>query len=526
MIRYSALLAAWTLVVVNVVLVVVHSLHFTWSLFLTVPLALVGTWDLFQTRHALLRNFPLIAHLRWGFETVRPEFQQYFVERDTDGRPFDRNTRSLVYEQSKNEHDEYPFGTELDVGAAGYEWFCHSIVPATVTDEEFRVPLGGPDCTQPYQMALLNISAMSYGALSANAILALNEGARLGRFAHDTGEGGLTEYHLRHGGDLVWEIGTGYFGCRDVSGKFDAEAFREKSAAESVKCISIKLSQGAKPGLGGVMPASKMTAEIAAIRGVPAGEKCVSPPSHSSFSTPRGLIDFVSRLRELSGGKPTGFKLCIGKRSEFLGLCKAMLDMGVCPDFIIVDGGEGGTGAAPLEFEDHVGCPLTEGLMFAHNALVGCGLRDRIRIGCSGKVASGFSIAKQLTLGADYCNSARGMMFALGCIQARRCQTNTCPTGVTTHDPTLTRGLVVPDKAQRVFHFQQNTTQSFKQLLAAMGLSHPRDMTPSLLFRRIDSTTEKSYSQLYPFLQTHQLLEGDVPERWREDWNDAESDSF
>lgn len=489
-------------------------------------LTLLGVRDLFQTRHSLQRNYPIVSHLRWFFEDIRPEMQQYFVESDLDGRPFDRDARALVYERAKDVNEEKAFGTELDVYAIGYEWFAHSIAPVSPQETPPRVEVGGTECKQPYSMALLNVSAMSFGALSSNAILALNKGARLGGFAHDTGEGGLTKYHLEPGGDLVWEIGSGYFGCRTNQGEFDLERFRDKAAAQSVKCISIKLSQGAKPGLGGVMPASKVTREIAEIRGVPEGEKCVSPPYHTAFDTPRGLIEFVRTLREASGGKPTGFKLCVGDESEFLGICKAMLEMECTPDFIIVDGGEGGTGAAPLEFEDHVGTPLTEGLQFVHNALVGVGLRDQIRLGCSGKVSSAFEMAKRLAQGADYCNAARAMMFALGCIQAQRCQTNTCPVGVTTQDPRRVRGLVVEDKARRVCNFQRNTVADLMQLVAAMGLEGPAQLGPDLLMRRIDGTTVRSYAELFLSLAPGALLEEGPPGRWGPLWRSASSERF
>lgn len=492
----------------------------------SLPLSALGVRDLFQTRHSVLRNYPLVGHLRWFFEDIRPEIRQYFVESNVDGRPFHRDARSLVYERAKNVHEEQAFGTELDTYRPGYEWFTHSIAPRPKADEPFRVTIGGPGCRRPYQMALLNVSAMSFGSLSKNAILALNLGAKLGGFAHDTGEGGLTEYHLRHGGDLVWEIGSGYFGCRTKEGKFDLEVFRDKSNRDEVKCISIKLSQGAKPGLGGVMPAAKVTEEIAKFRGVPAGQKCVSPPYHTAFSTPRQLLQFVQRLREACGGKPTGFKLCIGRREEFLGICKAMLDSEIYPDFIIIDGGEGGTGAALLEFEDHVGTPLTEGLHFAHNALLGCGLRQHIKIGCSGKVDSAFEMARRLTQGADYCNSARAMMFALGCIQAQRCHTNTCPVGVATQDPRRVRALVVEDKGQRVCNFQRNTVTDFHQLVAAMGLDRPEQLDPSLLMRRINPTTVKSYAEIYHHLQPEELLSDDRPPTWDSLWQQASADKF
>lgn len=502
------------------------SIYFFWPFALAGILAFIGIRDLLQMKHSLLRNYPVTAHLRWLFEGFRPEIRQYFVESDVGGTPFNRDLRDLVYERAKNEHAEEPFGTELDVYEPGYEYFTHSLAPKPEATEHFRVEVGGKDCTRPYSMALLNVSAMSFGALSANAIMALNKGAALGGFAHDTGEGGLTDYHLRYGGDIIWEIGSGYFGCRTRDGAFDSEMFKDKVNQDAVKCVHIKLSQGAKPGLGGVMPAAKVTQEIADIRGVPVGEKCVSPPYHTAFRTPRELIEFVARLRELADGRPTGFKLCIGQASEFLGICKAMIDMDVYPDFITIDGGEGGTGAAPLEFENHVGVPLSEGLILAHDALIGCGIRDKIKLGCSGKVVSGFDIARRMALGADYCNAARGMMFALGCIQAQQCQTNRCPVGVATQDPRRTRGLVVEDKSQRVRYFQQNTVTSFNQMLAALGLDHPAQLGPSLLYRRVTPTVVRRYDELYTFLEPGELLAGTDHERFRRAWDAADADRF
>lgn len=524
--RYAAFIALLALSLIFLLGGIVGSRLWFIALAVTGPLAAIGVWDVVQTRHSILRNYPVLAHMRFLFEDIRPEMQQYFIERNWDGRPYDRDSRSLIYERAKNTHEEQPFGTELDVYEPGYEWFAHSMAPKPKREEQFRVSVGGPACKQPYSMSLFNVSAMSFGALSCNAIRALNKGARLGDFAHDTGEGGLTAYHLENGGDLIWEIGTAYFGCRTRDGKFDAVKFHEKANHPNVKCVSIKLSQGAKPGLGGVMPAAKVTPEIAEIRGVPVHEKCVSPPYHTAFKTPRGLIEFVDQLRQSTGGKPTGFKLCIGRQSEFLGVCKAMLDMQVFPDFIIVDGGEGGTGAAPLEFENHVGAPLDQGLMFVHNALVGCGLRDKIRIGCSGKIASGFAIAKRLTQGADYCNAARAMMMAVGCIQAQKCQTNKCPVGVATQDPQRYRALHVPDKAQRVFHFHRNTVLSFNELLAALGLDAPGQLDPSLLHRRVTPTEVRTYCDLFPHLQPAQLVAGQTPLEWSAAWQRANADVF
>ncbi len=525
MIRFSALAAVLVGAVVTVALAVAAS---SWWFVLALPLtiaAVVGVHDITQQRHSILRNYPVIGHFRYALESLRPELQQYFVERDTDGTPFDRAARSLIYERAKGVNEEQPFGTELDVYSVGQEFLVHSIAPAPEPDEVPRVTVGNAQCSQPYEMALLNVSAMSFGALSANAIKALNTGARAGGFAHDTGEGGLSKYHLEPGGDLVWEIGSGYFGCRTDDGHFDVEQFADKAAEPAVKCVSIKLSQGAKPGIGGVMPAAKMTEEIAEARGVPAHEKCVSPPSHSAFSGPTGLLEFVAELRERSGGKPAGFKLCVGSRREVLALCKAMLDTGIRPDFIIVDGSEGGTGAAPLEFEDHVGRPLTDGLTIVRDALIGCDLKDDIKIGASAKVASGSDIVKRLIHGADYTNAARAMMMAVGCIQAQRCHTNTCPVGVTTQDPKRMRALDVGDKSERVRRFQHETVHSAIRLIAAMGLDSPDQLTGDHLHVRIDSQTVRSWTELHPPLGRGELL-ADPPESWAHDWNTARSDAF
>jgi glutamate synthase domain-containing protein 2 len=481
--------------------------------------------DVLQRRHSILRNYPVAGHLRFLFEAIRPEMQQYFVERNYDGRPYDRDTRTVIYERAKGIHGEQAFGTERDVTEPGYEWLLHSTAVLDPSEDAPRVRIGGPECTRPYDMALLNVSAMSFGALSANAIRALNGGAALGGFAHDTGEGGLTPYHLEHGGDLIWEIGSGYFGARTEDGRFDPETFAGKAAHDQVKCVSLKLSQGAKPGIGGVLPASKVSAEIAAARGVPKGVKCVSPSHHSVFSTPRELVRFVATMRQLADGKPTGFKLCIGSRHEFLAICKAMVEEGTGPDFIVVDGSEGGTGAAPQEYEDHVGTPLTEGLMLVHNALVGTGLRERIRVGASGKVATGSDIVKRIAQGADYTNAARAMMMAAGCIQAQRCHTNTCPVGVTTQDKRRARALDVPDKTQRVRRYQQATVEQAQQIIGSMGLRGPSEIEPRMLIRRVDEATTCSYADLYEWLQPGELL-ASPPPSWAEDWQRADPDSF
>ena len=497
----------------------------TWAGGLSAGVAALATWDLVQRRHTILRRYPVVGHLRYLLEDIRPELQQYFIERDWDGRPFDRDTRSVVYERAKGIHGERPFGTELDVNEVGYEYLVHSAAPLEPPDEPARVVVGGPDCSRPYSMALLNVSAMSFGALSANAIRALNRGASLGGFAHDTGEGGLSPYHLENGGDIVWEIGTGYFGARTKDGDFDAATFADKASGESVKCVSLKLSQGAKPGIGGVLPAAKVSKEIAEIRQVPQGEKCVSPSSHRVFRTPVELIEFIARMRELSGGKPTGFKLCVGSRVDVLALCKAMLVVGTAPDFIIVDGSEGGTGAAPLEFEDHVGMPLTHGLMTVHNALVGVGLRDRVRIGASGKVAAGNDIVKRLIQGADYTNSARAMMMAAGCIQAQRCHTDKCPSGVATQNARRARALEVGDKGDRVHRYQAATVDEAMRIMAAMGVADPMDLTPHHLRLNVSPTRNQSYAELYDWLSPGQLL-AEPPQDWAQDWAVASPEQF
>jgi glutamate synthase domain-containing protein 2 len=501
--------------------------HGWWALpaALVLALAALGTWDLLQTKHAILRLYPILGHVRFLAEFIRPEIRQYFIESNTEASPFDRETRDLVYERAKAIKTDEPFGTERDVNAIGYEFLRHSIRARFADDLDPRVRLGGPDCTQPYDIALLNVSAMSFGALSGNAIEALNGGAARGRFAHDTGEGGISQYHLRGGGDLIWEIGSGYFGCRDADGRFDATVFAEKATMPQVKAISIKLSQGAKPGLGGVLPGAKVSPEIAAARGVPVGRTVVSPPAHSAFSTPMEFVQFIATLRRLSGGKPVGFKLCIGARTEFLSICKAILATGIAPDFVVVDGSEGGTGSAPQEFEDHVGMPLTEALMLVHNALVGTGLRGRIRVGASGKVTSGVDIVSRICQGADFTMSARAMMFAVGCIQAMKCNTNHCPTGVTTQDAARTRALDVPDKTTRVFNFQRATVASAAQIVASMGLAGFHELSPAMLNRRIEGQRTRTYAEIYEWLIPGELLE-DPPESWRSDWIEASADEF
>jgi glutamate synthase domain-containing protein 2 len=439
-------------------------------------------------------------------EKIRPEIRQYFLESDTEATPFSRSQRSLVYARAKNDTDKRPFGTQVDVNGEGHEWINHSMAPTQLSGHDFRVTIGGPACKQPYSASVFNISAMSFGALSANAIQALNEGARRGAFAHDTGEGSISQWHRVHGGDLIWEIGSGYFGCRNDDGTFSADKFQANALDPQVKMIELKLSQGAKPGHGGVLPGPKVTPEIAEARGVPVGQDCVSPASHSAFSTPLELLSFIDKLRDLSGGKPTGFKLCIGHPWEWFAIVKAMQSTGITPDFIVVDGAQGGTGAAPLEFTDHVGMPLQEGLLLVHNTLVGAGLRKHIKIGCSGKVVSAFDIARSMALGADWCNSARGFMFALGCIQAQACHTGHCPTGVTTQDPVRQQALVVPSKANRVFNYHQNTLKALQELVQAAGLRHPGQITAQHIVRRVSANEVRQLAQLLPQVPPGALL--------------------
>ncbi len=490
-------------------------------------LTALGMRDLHQTKHAIRRNYPVIGNLRFLFEFIRPEMRQYFFEDDTQQLPFSRVNRSLVYQRAKKEIDKRPFGTQNDVYGDDYEWINHSMDPVHPENSDFRITVGGPDCTQPYSLSTLNISAMSFGALSANAVLALNKGAALGNFAHDTGEGGISTYHLTHNGDLIWNIGSGYFGCRDEAGNFSEEAFAQRATHDSVKMIEIKLSQGAKPGHGGILPGAKVTIEIANARGVVPWQDCNSPAKHSAFSTPIELMQFVARLRELSGGKPVGFKLCIGHPWEWFAIAKAMLKTGITPDFIVVDGAEGGTGAAPIEFVDHVGTPLREGLRLVHNTLVGIGLREQIKLGASGKVISAFDMTRIMALGADWCNSARAFMFAVGCIQAQACHTGKCPTGVTTQDPKRQEALVVSDKSQRVASFHANTLGALAELLGAAGLTHPGELRPHHIARRISNSEVRVLSALFPDLEKGELLEGKYRQTiFRVGWPMAQAESF
>jgi glutamate synthase domain-containing protein 2 len=467
----------------------------------------LGLYDVRQTHRSILRNYPILGHLRFLLEYIRPEIRQYFIESENEAAPFSRSQRSLVYARAKGESDKRPFGTQMEVNGVGYEWLTHSMQPSRLSDADLRVTVGSAACTQPYSISLFNVSAMSFGALSANAILALNQGAQMGGFAHDTGEGSISRHHRVHGGDLIWEIGSGYFGCRHDDGTFSEDRFKVNALDPQVKMIEVKLSQGAKPGHGGVLLGPKVTPEIAEARGVLVGTDCISPASHSSFDSPEGLLRFVQRLRELSGGKPTGFKLCIGHPWEWFAMAKAMQSTGLIPDFIVVDGAEGGTGAAPLEFSDHMGMPMVEGLRLVHNTLVGLNLREQIKLGASGKIISAFDIARAIAMGADWCNSARGFMFALGCIQAQTCHTGRCPTGVTTQDPVRQQALVVPDKAQRVKNFHHHTLQALKELLEATGVQHPQQVGLHHIVRRVSTTESRPLSDLYPTIKAGHLLD-------------------
>ncbi|MBX9457223.1 MAG: FMN-binding glutamate synthase family protein [Rhizobium sp.] len=495
-------------------------------IFLLALLVAIGFHDILQTKRAVLRNYPISGHARYIMEELRPKIRQYFFEGEKDGRPFPRDKRSLAYQRAKGQLDKRPFGTEFDVYEPRYEWISHSFAPTHLEAHDFRVRIGGPDCLKPYDSSILNISAMSFGSLSANAIRSLNKGAKAGGFAHDTGEGGISPYHREHGGDIIWEIGSGYFGCRTPDGMFSAERFAENAASEQVRMIEIKISQGAKPGHGGVLPAAKITEEIAAIRGIPLGQDCISPSAHPAFSSPLELMAFIRQLRELSGGKPVGFKLCVGHAHEFLAIIKAMLETGITPDFIVVDGKEGGTGAAPSEFIDHIGMPLREGLTFVHYALIGANLRDRIKLGASGMIISAFDIARVMALGADWCNMARGFMFAVGCIQSQSCHTDKCPVGVATQDIDRQRALVVADKSVRVAQFHNKTLEALAEVVSGAGLRHPSEFETFHFHKRVSYSQVTTFTNLYPPLDAGELLQGTDDHRYKIPWRVARADSF
>lgn len=497
-----------------------------WGLIVALPLLGLTLWDFFQNSHTLRRNYPLLSRIRWIFEDLRPFSYSYLVENDLEGRPFNRQERSLVYARAKGELDSHPMGTELDVYSSEYEWLGHSIAPNNDCSEIWRLRIGGPDCKQPYSSSLLNISAMSFGALSARAIEALNLGAAMGGFAHDTGEGGMSRYHRKHRGDLIWEIGSGYFGCCGLAGNFNPERFAEQAQSDQVKMVEIKLSQGAKPGHGGMLPGAKVTEEIAEARGVIEGLDCISPPAHSTFSTPIGLLEWVAQLRELSGGKPVGFKLCVGQPHEIMAIGKAMLETGITPDFIVVDGGEGGTGAAPVELSDSVGMPLREGLVLMRNMLVGTGLKDRVKLGASGKVHSGAGMANAFAIGADWCNAARAFMFSLGCIQSMRCHIGDCPTGIATQEEWRQKGLVVEDKAARVARFHGETVEALHEIVVAMGLPDPWSIRPYDLFKRANSAQARPLDEIYRFLAPGELLADATATPYARAWSQAQAHSF
>ncbi|NKB47554.1 MAG: FMN-binding glutamate synthase family protein [Legionellales bacterium] len=514
------------LVAITVVWIATYWPPILYSLIGLLPLFLIGVYDVMQRPTNILRLYPVVGHLRYLLQDIRPQIQQYFIETNQSGTPYSREVRELVYQRASQTLDKLPFGTQRDVHAIGFDAINHSLAPKVVPASQARIQVGGPQCTQPYLASRLNVSAMSFGAISSHAVRALNRGAKIGDFAQNTGEGGLSSHHLVEGGDIIWQIGTGYFGCRLPNGHFDAAQFTEKAQLPVVKMIEIKLSQGAKPAHGGILPAAKISPEISKIRGAPMGEDCISPPAHSAFDSPIGLLEFVQRLRELSGGKPVGFKLCVGVRAEFLGICKAMLKTGIYPDFITIDGAEGGTGAAPVEFTDFVGVPLNDGLVFVRNALVGTNTRTPIRLIASGKVITGFDMVCKMALGADMCNIARGMMFSLGCVQSRRCHTNMCPTGVATQKPDRVYALNIDDKAPKVMHFHQATMDSFLEVLGAAGLDKVADVTPGHIFRRVATAMVKHYDEIFPFLQPGELLGDDIPESFRDHWQNASAEYF
>ena len=492
------------------------------------PLIVMGIIDMAQSRQSLRRNFPVVGRLRYVFEDLRPKIQQYFVESDTDGAPINRIDRSVIYQRAKKQVDTTPFGTQLNVYAEGYEWMSHSVVPYDFhkMDHHPRVLIGNKDCKLPYSASILNISAMSFGSLSGNAVEALNAGAKIGGFAHNTGEGGISPHHLVNGGDIIWQIGTGYFGARDEHGNFSPDAFQKNASRPEVKMIELKLSQGAKPGHGGILPAKKNTPEIAAIRLVKPGTTVFSPPFHSAFTTPKEMIRFIKQMRDLSGGKPVGFKLCIGRKSEFISICKAMVELDIYPDFITVDGGEGGTGAAPPEFSNSVGMPLLDALAFVDNILKGFNIRHHIRIDASGKILTGFHMIRAIALGADLCNSARAMMMALGCIQALECNRNTCPTGVATQDPVLMSGLVIADKKARVANYHKHTVESFVELMAAAGIDNSSKLNRHQIYRRVFMNEVRTLAEIYPAIPVGSMLDGSIPEQYKMSYQSASADKF
>ncbi|MDF1795540.1 MAG: FMN-binding glutamate synthase family protein [Coxiellaceae bacterium] len=493
-----------------------------------VPITLIGVYDIHWSKHLVTRNYPVIGHLRYMFEFIRPEIQQYFIATNQSGRPYNRETRTMVYDRAAKEEGVLPFGTQQDITTIGYESANHSMAPKKVPHEQSRIQLGGEFCKQPYCASRMNISAMSFGALSGRAVRALNLGAKLGNFMHNTGEGGLSKYHLKEGGDICWQLGTGYFGCRTKDGNFDPDLFTEKANLEVVKVIEIKISQGAKPSHGGLLPGAKVSKEIAEARLVEPGQDCDSPPGHREFSTPIELLEFVQRLRDMSNGKPVGFKFCLGRRGEFMAIVKAMLETGILPDFITVDGAEGGTGAAPVEFSDYLGAPINEGLVFVTSALIGANLRDKIRVIASGKVATGFDLITKIALGADMCNVARGMLFAVGCIQATRCNTNTCPTGITTQDPVRQKAIKIEASGDMVRNFHDGTIDSMLAIAGAMGLDDLKGLNPTMIMRRGANELSVPYDVLYHYLRPGELIENShhLHPIYKRYWEAARPDTF
>ena len=494
--------------------------------FLLGLLAMIGLYDYCQKKRAVLGNYPLVGRFRFLFESIRPELRQYFWESDNDELPYSRNQRAMVYQRAKSINASRSFGSDKDMYAEDFNWLNHSLQPAEIDSSDFRIRVGEGD--KAYDASVLNISGTSFGALSPPAIQSLSTGAKLGGFAHNTGEGSLSKYHLAGGGDTIWQIATGYFGCRTEDGQFDPEAFRDRAILEQVKMIEIKLSQGAKPGHGGMLMAPKVTPEIAATRGVPEYQDVISPPRHSTFSTPNELLAFAAKLRDLSGGKPVGIKLCIGHPWEIIAIVKAMVDSGIMLDFITVDGAEGGTGAAPVEFSDHIGSPLRDALVFVDNCLRGAGLRDRVKIAASAKIISAYDIVRHCALGADWCNMARPFMFALGCIQARDCASSRCPSGVATMDPKRYRVLDVENRARRVFNFHQNSINAVAEMLEAAGLTHTNQLNRRHIVRRLSASQILLADQIYPRVEINALIDGkpvDDP-RLASYWHRVSGDSF
>ena len=526
--RFSTFAGVILFALLSLVAMLLWSGWFVLPLIVFTTLSALGWHDVRQQSHSVLRNYPVLGHVRFLLESIRPEIRQYLLEDDQDEEPFSRDARSLVYQRAKGQEDARPFGTKKRVYEGGYSWVTHSVQPKHIEDTDFRISIGGKACKQPYSASIYNISAMSFGSLSANAISALNKGAALGGFAHDTGEGGISSYHREGNGDLIYEIGSGYFGCRAEDGSFSPEKFAQQATRDQIKMIEVKLSQGAKPGHGGMLPAAKITEEIALARGIPMGKDCVSPASHSAFSTPIEMMQFLGQLRELSGGKPVGFKLCIGHQREFMCMVKAMLETDIIPDFIVVDGTEGGTGAAPLEFANHVGMPMVEGLTFVHNTLRGAGIRKQVKLGAAGKIISAFDIARALALGADWCNSARGFMFAIGCIQAQACHTNHCPVGVATQDPLRARALDPIHKSQRVARFHRNTLAALGEMTGAAGLSDPSGFLPHHLMQRQSDRSMVQGNKAFPYLPEGFLIDPDAADHmgYKDRWSRAKAETF